>query len=120
MCKNFFIILLIIGLIGAFSSLQAEEKTGRDQQLETSEVSVWKTTIFPHQPLKMHRHEHKRIVVALTDTRLKVMNDKGISHEVFWKKGTAHLLVADKKGECHVDINESNHPMQVMVIEFKK
>ena len=98
---------------------EQSEQTNRIQQFETDEVQVWKTTIFPNQPLKMHRHDNKRIVVALTDTELKVTNDKSESHFVKWKKGSAHLLNADRPNELHADINESDHPMEVMVIQFK-
>lgn len=105
--------------------LFAEEKkeqallTTRVPQLETDEVQVWKTIIFPKQPLKMHRNDNKRIVIALTDTELKVVNDKGESHLLKWTKGSAHLLEADRQGELHADLNESDHPMEVMVIQFK-
>jgi len=36
-----------------------------------------------------------------------------------WAKGAVYLLEADKPGELHSDINESDHPMEVMVIQFK-
>lgn len=68
----------------------------------------------------MHRHDRERLVVALTDVDLTVKNDRGQSHPLIMKKGTTHFLHPDKPKEFHCDINNSNHPMEVMVIEWKK
>lgn len=95
-------------------------QTNRVKQFETDELEVWKTTIYPKQPLKLHRHDHKRILVALTDVALIVKNEEGTVRPIKFSKGTAHLLEADKPGELHVDINESDTPMEVMIIQFKK
>lgn len=109
--------------LATFSATGYQEAYGtqtvRVDQFENEEVQVWKTTIHPDQPLSMHRHNNKRIVVALTDTELTVRNDRGETHEVSWKRNTAHLLQADPPGEMHVDENKSDHPMEVMVIQFK-
>lgn len=94
--------------------------THREKQCENSDVIVWKTTIEPHQPLTMHRHDHRRVVVALTDVDLLVKNDRNQSHHLTMKRETARILLPDKPKELHCDINQSNHPMEVMVIEFKK
>lgn len=94
--------------------------THRQQQCENKEVIVWKTTIEPQAPLAMHRHDHKRIVVALTDVDLTVNNDQGQSHQLVMKKGTARFLSPDQPHELHCDINKAKHPMEVMVIEWKK
>lgn len=98
----------------------ATSATPREKEFENKEVTVWKTVIEPHQPLAMHRHDHPRVVVALTNVDLTVTNDRGQSHKLVMKKGTARFLNADKPKELHCDINNSNHPMEVMVIEFKK
>lgn len=104
-------------LAGDSNTQKAE--TSRFPQFETETVEVWRTVIHPKQPLKLHRHDNKRIIIALTDAALTITNDKSESHKVTWKKGNAYLLEPDKPGELHVDINESNHPMEVMVVQFK-
>ena len=49
--------------------LQSEElsptQTHRVIQFENEHVRVWKTTIMPHQPLKMHSIDCARVVVGL-------------------------------------------------------
>jgi hypothetical protein len=58
--------LLLFSL--ACFGLQSEENavgTHRIFQFENDQVRVWKTVIMPRQPLKMHRHDHPRIVVGV-------------------------------------------------------
>ncbi|HLB32997.1 MAG: hypothetical protein A3F67_06930 [Verrucomicrobia bacterium RIFCSPHIGHO2_12_FULL_41_10] len=113
-----FIFLLFLGLF-LISPLHAIT-THREKQFENADVSVWKTTIEPNQPLRMHRHDRKRVVVALTNVNLTVINNHGKTHKILLKRGAASFLNADKPGELHADVNASNHPMEVMVIELKK
>ena len=114
-----FLVFLSLALTQNLVFAAENPQTNRVPQFESDEVEVWKTTIYPKQPLKMHRHDHKRILVALTDVLLTVKNDQGKVHVIDLKKGTSRMLEPDKPGELHGDINESDHPMEVMVIQFK-
>lgn len=67
----------------------------------------------------MHRHDHDRVIVALTDGVLKVTNNKGQTHLLTLEKNTAYYLSKDPINELHKDENMSQHPITVMVIEFK-
>lgn len=56
------------------SFVQAEESssnpnTHRVFQFENDPVRVWKTVITPDQPLKMHRHDCRRVIVELLRCR---------------------------------------------------
>jgi len=112
-------LLLLLSLTFLLSKASAAT-THREKQCENQDVIVWKTIIEPNQPLVMHRHDHRRVVVALTDVDLLVKNNRGQSHHLLMKRGTARILLADKPKELHCDINQSHHPMEVMVVEFKK
>ena len=103
-----------------FTTTLSAATTHREKQCENSDVIVWKTIIEPNQPLIMHRHDHRRVVVSLTDVDLLVKNDRAQSHDLNMKRGPPLILLPDKPKELHCDINQSNHPMEVMVIEFKK
>ena len=37
-----------------------EARTRREPQFENEHLKVWKTYIYPNQPLAMHRHENGR------------------------------------------------------------
>lgn len=94
--------------------------THREKQCENSDVIVWKTIIAPHQTLPMHRHEHRRVVVALTDLDLTIKTNHDASHQFAMKRGTARILPPNRPKELHCDINNSDHLMEAMVIEFQK
>ena len=117
--RTSFLTALFLLALGGGPSLHAAT-THREKQFENKDVTVWKTTITPHHPLKMHRHDHPRVVVALTDVTLTVMNDQHKTHSILLKKGQSTFLKADQLGELHGDTNTSKYPEEVIVIEVKK
>lgn len=113
----------IFFFLGAVSLLQAEEieptKTHRVFQFENEKVRVWKTVILPHQPLSMHRHDQARVVVGLKGGSLTKIEQTGEVSELRFDTGKAYWLDEDPVGTLHGDINESDEPIEVMVIELK-
>ena len=95
--------------------------TTRIAQFSNDKVSVWETVIYPsaNQVLKMHRHEHDRVVVAFSDGLLKITNDKGKVHYLKLEKNKAYYLTKDIPNELHNDQNMSSHPIKVLVVELK-
>jgi len=104
--------------------LHAEEplppQTHRVLQFENEFVKVWKTIILPHQPLKMHRHDFPRVVVGLKGGTLTKIEETGEISDLVFETGNAYWLEEDPLGELHGDINESDEPIEVMVIELKE
>lgn len=94
--------------------------TKRIEQFNNDKVKVWKTLIYPSQnnKLPMHRHEHDRVVVALTDGRLKITNSHGKVHYFNLRKNKAYFLAKDPINELHNDENVTNKVIKVMVIEL--
>jgi hypothetical protein len=105
-------------------SLQAHSSSNHEtirlSLLENKQVKVWETIIYPHADhvLKMHRHEHNRVLIALDDGKLKIVNDRGQVHYLTLEKEKAYYLAKDLPGELHTDENLSDHPIKVMVIEL--
>ncbi|MDN3505663.1 MAG: hypothetical protein P0S96_00325 [Simkaniaceae bacterium] len=93
--------------------------THRVLQFENDVVKVWKTTIMPHQPLKMHRHDAPRVVVGLKGGSLTKIEQTGETSELRFDSGKAYWLDADPPGTLHGDVNESDEPIEVMVIELR-
>lgn len=116
---NYFIpsVLLAFSMMGSVHA----NTTKRIAQFTNDKVSVWKTVIYPSskQKLPMHRHDHNRVVVALTDGDLKITNDKGRVHYFKLNKETAYYLPKDIPNELHYDENMSHHAIKVMVIELE-
>lgn len=111
--------LIFVALLSLFSTNLIAQTT-RISQFENEKVKVWQTVIYPNkqETLPMHRHEHNRVVVALTDGVLKVTNQKGQFYDLVLEKDKAYYLPADKAGEMHNDENMSGKPIKVMVIEL--
>lgn len=94
--------------------------TTRTLQFENDSVRVWKTTIFPNQPLKMHRHEHDRVVVALKGGNLAKLDANGVLMPRIFETGNSYWLDKDPPNELHACVNKSNEPIEVVVIELKR
>jgi len=66
----------------------------------------------------MHRHDNDRVIVALTEGLLKIVNNQGKIHYLTLKKNESYFLKKDPLNELHTDENMSHHPIQVIVIEM--
>ncbi|HLQ23288.1 MAG TPA: hypothetical protein VK132_08770 [Gemmatimonadales bacterium] len=104
---------------GSAITQPASPVTRRTPQFENESVRVWRSSIAPHQPLTMHRHENGRVLVALTGGTVKIVKESGESRTVAWESGRAYWLPADPPGERHADLNEGREPIEVMVVELK-
>jgi beta-alanine degradation protein BauB len=107
-------------LLGNISNATSST-TSRTPQFSNDKVSVWETVIYPNanQVLKMHRHEHDRVIVAFSDGLLKITNDKGRVHYLKLKKNKAYYLTKDVPNELHKDQNMSSHFIKLLVVELK-
>lgn len=99
---------------------QTAAKSGREPQFENAQVKVWKSTILPHNPLPLHRHDHARIIVALTGGTMSLVPDKGAAETHVWQTGKAYWLPAMSPGQLHQDVNVGDKPIEVMVIEMQR
>ncbi|MBS0651107.1 MAG: hypothetical protein JSR93_08095 [Verrucomicrobia bacterium] len=116
--------ILLAFLLITTVCLDAEENapqtaTHRIPQFENELVKVWKTVVMPHQPLSMHRHDNDRVVVGIKGGVLKKTEQTGEISDLIFETGKAYWLTADPIGTFHADVNESEEPIEVMVIEFK-
>ena len=103
------------------AAIAQEHHTQRIQEFSNDRVNVWKTMIYATSKAKltMHRHDHDRVLVALTDGVLKVTNNVGQVHYLTFKQGKSSYLPKDPRDELHMDENVTNHLISVIVIELK-
>lgn len=105
----------------AMISGQQQGGTRREPQFENAHMKVWKSVIMPNQPLTLHRHEHGRALIALVGGDLTVMGKDGKPLDKYhWESGKAYWLDADPPGQMHADVNETSHPIEVIVVELKQ
>ena len=116
-----FFYLITFALSFAFQGVYAHvsNQTHRVFQFENEYVRVWKTVIMPHQPLNMHRHDSARVVVGLRGGTLKKIEQSGETSDLSFETGTAYWLTADPPDTLHGDVNKSDEPIEVMIIELK-
>lgn len=114
--KRFFMIVILCCINVSY----AAEKTIRIPEFSNEKVKVWKSIIYPtrQEQLVMHRHDHDRVVVALDDGVLKIVNSEQHVHFLTFKQGKAYFLPKDPKGMMHTDENVGQHVLRVMVIEL--
>ena len=110
----------LAGAGAMWAQQQAQSATRREPQFENAYVRAWKSTIMPKQPLTLHRHDHGRALIALTNGRLNVVNQDGKVVTTYkWERGRAYWLDADPPGQMHADRNDTSRPIEVIVVELK-
>jgi oxalate decarboxylase/phosphoglucose isomerase-like protein (cupin superfamily) len=105
-----------------FFTLHAQQatQTQRTPIFENDDVKVWKSVIFPNAPLAMHRHEHPRVIIALTGGKMNIVEQSGPSETHDWQTGQAYWLPASPPNTMHSDVNAGDKPIEVVVVELKK
>jgi hypothetical protein len=94
-------------------------KTQRAPQFENDDVKVWKSVVLPNAPLTMHRHEHPRVIIALSGGTMKIVEQTGAAEEHVWETGKAYWLPANPPNTMHADVNGGDKPIEVMVVELE-
>ena len=97
-----------------------QNQTRRIPQFENDEVKVWKSIVLPNQPLSMHRHDHPRVIIALAGGQMKIVDQTDASETHAWETGKAYWLPANPPGRLHADVNISDKPIEVIVVELRK
>lgn len=118
MKSKFFIFIITVTLC---TSSFSQNSTHRTNHFENAAVKVWETIIQPgkSQILKMHRHDHDRVLVALTDGTLKIVNDQGMTKFFKLKANESYYLKKDPVNEYHIDENVGDKNIKVIIIELK-
>ena len=98
----------------------ADCKTDRTVFLDNSDTKVWQTVICPNEKLPMHRHDFARVVIPKSSGTLKVSYKNGQSNEVVLTKGVPEYLSKEQGMQLHQDVNVSNEPIKVIVVEIKE
>jgi quercetin dioxygenase-like cupin family protein len=104
---------------GILRSQQAAVQTERFPQFENDDVKVWKSVITPNAPLTPHRHEHPRVLIALSGGAMKIVEQGGKTETDVWDTGKAYWLPANPPNTMHTDVNAGKKPIEVIVVELK-
>lgn len=100
---------------------QTAQTSRREEQFTNDQLKVWKTTVMPNSPLALHRHEHGRALLALTDGQLQVVDKDGKVLDTYnLKAGKAMWLSKDPPGQMHADVNPGTKPVEVVVVQLQQ
>jgi quercetin dioxygenase-like cupin family protein len=110
----------LVGAGAVWAQQEVQSASRREPQFENAQVSVWKSIVMPKQPLTLHRHDHGRVLVALTDGQLQVVDKNGKAlHTYELQAGKALWLGVDPPGQLHADVNTGTKPVEVIVVQLK-
>jgi quercetin dioxygenase-like cupin family protein len=112
--------LLLLGAFAVMGSEKSSNQTQRFPQFENDEVKVWKSVVMPNAPLTMHRHDHPRVIIALSGGTMKIVDQQGAAEAHVWETGKAYWLPANPPDTMHADVNAGDKPIEVMVVELEK
>lgn len=112
-------IAVMLGTVAVMHSQQTAPQTQRYPQFENEDVNVWKSVIVPNAPLTMHRHEHPRVIIALSGGTMNIVEQSGTSEQHIWETGKAYWLPANPPNTTHADVNAGAKPIEVIVVELK-
>jgi hypothetical protein len=106
--------------LGMAHSRTGAAQSQRIPQFENDDVKVWKSVVMPNAPLALHRHDHPRVIVALSGGTMKIVDQSGASEAHVWETGKAYWLPANPPNTLHSDVNTGAAPIEVMVVELER
>ena len=118
---GFAVLLTLTGCSSiSHSPLTHHERTERIPQIDNAQVRTWRTVITPNQPLKLHRHDHPRVVTVLKGGTLNILSPSGeLEATREWKAGESYWLDADPPHKTHFSINVGKEDIDVVITELK-
>lgn len=111
---------LPLAVFGVMRSQQSVQQTQRVPQFDNEDVRVWKSVVVPNAPGSMHRHDHPRVIIALSGGTMNIVTQNGPTERHVWETGKAYWLPANPPGTLHADVNAGDKPIEVMVVELEK
>ena len=111
---------LILGVAGTLAAQSAAGVSRREPQFENATAKAWKSIIMPKQPLSFHRHDHARAIIALTDSTIDLVQPSGAKTQNVWQAGKAYWYGPDAPGTTHADVNNTDRPIEVIVVEMQQ
>jgi quercetin dioxygenase-like cupin family protein len=111
---------VVVCTIAVMRSQSPVAVTRRIPQFDNEDVKVWKSIVMPNAPLTMHRHDHPRVIIALSGGVMNIVTENGPTESNTWETGKAYWLPANPPNTRHADVNAGDKPIEVMVVELEK
>jgi len=103
----------------ARSSGQPAAGMQRIAQFDNARAASWTSVIPPHTESSFHRHDRRRVVVAVIGGDLKTVTPAGHATITHFEAGKAYWFEPMPPGETHKDVNDTDKTIEVVTIELK-
>lgn len=103
---------------GSRSVTQAPQMT-RVPQFDNDRAISWKSVIPPHTESTPHRHDRYRTVIAIVGGDLTTTDPQGRKTVTHYETGRSYWQEPMPAGAMHKDVNETGHPIELVVVELK-
>ncbi len=84
------LVALPLVIFGVMHSQLGAPQTQRLPQFQNDDVKVWKSVVLPNARLAMHRHDHPRVIIALTGGTMNIVPQDGPTEQHVWETGRAY------------------------------
>ncbi|HJZ75996.1 MAG TPA: hypothetical protein VKE51_29880 [Vicinamibacterales bacterium] len=91
----------------------------RVPQFENERAVSWKSVIPPHTESTLHRHDRYRTVIGIIGGDLTTVSADGRRTVTRYDTGKAYWQAPMPPGEMHMDVNETNATLELLVVELK-
>lgn len=116
--QTLFLILLPFLSLNA-NEFDEEAVTHHVSQFQNERVKVWKSVIFPNEPVDFHRHEFGAVIVGLNSGTLNRVYENGETEVFTIDQGCSYWLSPEKEFLMHSDVNVGKRPLEVMIVEMR-
>lgn len=89
-------------------------------QLENDAVSVARAKILPHEEIGLHRDAYPQVVIALQGGTITRLEADGSKVDVHFPTGKAVFRNIDPPDQLHKSLNDSDNPIELMIIQLKR
>jgi hypothetical protein len=108
---------LLLGLACFFTlNMQAMEY---EVHFQNEHLSAIHAKILPHEEIGLHRDEYPQVVVALKGGVITRLEANGTTTEVSFPTHHAIYRPMDPPDEFHRSVNNSDEPVELIIIQLK-
>lgn len=88
-------------------------------QFENDQVCAARVKILPHEEIGLHRDAYPQVVVALKGGTITRLEADGRIIDVEFPTGVAVYRPTDPENQLHRSINNSDTPVELIIIQLK-
>lgn len=87
---------------------------------ENDSVSIAQAKIMPYEEIGLHRDAYPQIVIALQGGVITRLEADGSTVDVHFPTGQAVSRDVDPPDQLHKSVNNSENPVELIIIQLKK